>query len=234
MIVVDLADPLHPKVIAEVTDVHDGRGVGVQFRYAFVVDRDGLKVFDVTVPEKIHRVGDTIPFADARNVYVARTYAYVSAGKDGIGIVDVEQPEHPKMAMTFNAGGALNDTTDLKIGMVSSSQFAFVADGRNGMRIVQLFSPGTQRNFYGFSPLPVPQLIATQPMSGRALAISKGIDRDRAVDEEGNQLAVFGRRGARPFNGEEMRRMYLRAGELYTVTDEPSVPAIGAVMLGKK
>ena len=37
----------------------------------------------------------------------------------------------------------------------------------------------------------------------RAYIISKGIDRDRAVDEDGNQLAVFGRRGARPFNGEE-------------------------------
>ena len=234
LIVLELADPLHPKVITEMTDVHDGRGVGVQFRYAFVVDREGLKVFDVTVPEKIHRVGETLPFADARNVYVARTYAYVSAGKDGIGIVDVEQPEHPKMVGMFNAGGALNDTNDLKIGMVSSSQFAFVADGRNGMRIVQLFSPGTQRNFYGFSPLPVPQLIATQPMRGRALAISKGIDRDRAVDEDGNQLAVFGRRGARPFNGEEMRRMYLRAGELYTVTDEPPGAPVGAVMVGKK
>ena len=55
----------------------------------------------------------------------------------------------------------------------------------------------------------------------RALAISKGIDRDRAVDESGNQLAVFGRRGARPFNREETQRMYLRNGQLYTVSDEP-------------
>ncbi len=234
LIVVELADPLHPQVIAQVPEVHGGRGVSVQFRYAFVVDSEGLKVFDVTVPAKIRRVGGTVPFADARNVYVARTYAYVSAGKDGIGIIDVEKPEEAKLAMMFNAGGALNDTTDLKIGMVSSSQFAFVADGKNGMRIVQLFSPGTQRNFYGFSPEPVPQLIATQPMRGRALAISKGVDRDRAVDEDGNQLAVFGRRGARPFNGEEMRRMYLRAGELYTVTDEPPGPASGATMVTKK
>jgi hypothetical protein len=231
LIIVELADPLHPKVIAQVPEIHDGRGVAIQFRYAFVVDAEGLKVFDVTVPEKIKRVGETVPFADARNVYVARTYAYVSAGKDGIGIVDVERPEYAKLARMFTADGKLNDVTDLKIGMVSSSQFAFVADGKNGMRIVQLFSPGTQRNFYGFSPMPVPELIATQPMRGRALAISKGIDRDRAVDEEGNQLAVFGRRGARPFNGEEMRRMYLRAGELYTVTDEPPGPAIGATMM---
>jgi hypothetical protein len=82
--------------------------------------------------------------------------------------------------------------------------------------------------------MPVPELIATQPMRGRALAISKGIDRDRAVDEEGNQLAVFGRRGARPFNGEEMRRMYLRAGELFTVTDDPPGPAIGSAMMTKR
>ena len=231
LIVVELADPLHPKVIAEVPEVHDGRGIGIQFRYAFVVDAEGLKVFDVTVPEKIKRVGETVPFADARNVYVARTYAYVSAGKDGIGIVDVEQPEHAKLTRMFNADGKLNDTNDLKIGMVSSSQFAFIADGKNGMRIVQLFSPGTQRNFYGFSPEPVPQLIATQPMRGRALAISKGVDRDRAVDEDGNQLAVFGRRGARPFNGEEMRRMYLRAGELYTVSDNPPGPAAVGTMV---
>ena len=50
--------------------------------------------------------------------------------------------------------------------------------------------------------------------------MSKGIDRDRAVDESGNQLAVFGRRGARPFNRQEMERMYLHDGEVFTVTDE--------------
>jgi hypothetical protein len=58
-------------------------------------------------------------------------------------------------------------------------------------------------------------------MRGPALAVSKGIDRDRAVDESGNQLAVFGRRGARPFNREEMDRMYLRDGRIFTVTDDP-------------
>jgi hypothetical protein len=51
--------------------------------------------------------------------------------------------------------------------------------------------------------------------------VSKGIDRDRAVDESGNQLAVFGRRGARPFNRQEMESMYLRDGEVFTVTGDP-------------
>jgi hypothetical protein len=64
-------------------------------------------------------------------------------------------------------------------------------------------------------------LIATAPTKGPALTISKGIDRDRAVDESGNQLAVFGRRGARPLNRAETQRLYLKNGQLYTVTDEP-------------
>jgi hypothetical protein len=154
-------------------------------------------------------------------VYVARTYAYVSAGKDGIGIVDVERPEQPKLTQLFNANGQLKDTRDLKIGMVSSSQFAFVADGDAGFKVVQLFSPEDNDKFYGFSPPPTPKLIAKYKTKGPALVISKGVDRDRAVDESGNQLTVFGRRGARPFTLEEMRRMYMRNGEIYTVTNDP-------------
>jgi hypothetical protein len=54
------------------------------------------------------------------------------------------------------------------------------------------------------------------------LAISKGIDRDRAVDESSNQLAVFGRRGARPLNHAEMRSLYIHSntGQFYGVTDD--------------
>jgi hypothetical protein len=65
-------------------------------------------------------------------------------------------------------------------------------------------------------------LIATYRTAGPALAISRGIDRDRAVDESGNQLAVFGRRGARPFNRAEAEKLFLRDGKLYTVTDGPA------------
>ncbi len=105
--------------------------------------------------------------------------------------------------------------------MTANSLFAYIADGINGLRVVQLMSPEENPFIYGFSPKPTPKLIATFPLKGEALAISKGLDRDRAVDESGNQISVFNRRGARPFNLEEMQRMYLRNGELYTVTDDP-------------
>jgi hypothetical protein len=224
LVVVDLDNPLQPQVTAEIGTpfLNDPRGIAVQFRYAFVVDHDGLKVLDVTHLAQPKPVpGAVVALEDARNLYVARTYAYVASGKQGLAIVDVEHPEKPRLDQMFNAGGEISDANDVKLGMVSSSLFAYVADGRNGLQVVQLFSPPDNPAFGGFSPRPTPKLIATCHTHGPALAVSKGIDRDRAVDESGNQLAVFGRRGARPFNREEMERMYLREGNVFTVTDEP-------------
>jgi len=225
--VIDLNDPLHPKLTAQIP-FHAARGLDFQFRYAFVVDADGLTVLDITDRAAPKRVsGANVAVADARNVYVARTYAYVSAGSNGIAIIDVENPGEPKLERMFNADGALNDVNDLKVGMTNSSQFAYVADGKNGVRIIQLFSPVDQPNFFGFSPKPTPKLIATARTKGPALMVSKGMDRDRAVDEDGNQISVFGRLGSRPFTREEAERLYLRDGKLYTVSDTPPVRSFG-------
>lgn len=225
--VVSLEDPLHPKITAQIgaPELNQPTGVSIQFRYAFVTDRDGLKVLDITQPEQPKSIsGAAVKFDDARNVYVSRTYAYVSAGKHGIAIVDVERPEQPKLDQTFDAGGELHDVNDVKIGMVNASQFAFVADGEGGFKVVQLFSPEDVPAFQGFSPRPKPKLIAHKHTHGPALMVSEGVDRDRAVDESGNQLAVFGRRGSRPFNLEEMKKMYLQEGRVYTVKDTPEPP----------
>ncbi|HEX6463329.1 MAG TPA: hypothetical protein VFZ98_02700, partial [Vicinamibacterales bacterium] len=204
------------------------RGVQIQFRYGFLVDRDGLKVMDVTALDSPKLLkGVLVPFTDARNLYVARTYAFVAAGHDGVGIVDVERPEHPSLEQRFNDGGTINDTNDLKIGMTNASQFAYVADGHNGLQVIQLFSPSDNPNYLGFSPRPTPKRIAWYPMRD-ALIVSEGIDRDRAVDETGNQVAVFGRRGARPFNKTEMERLYMRDGQVFTVSDTPASRPAGA------
>ena len=152
LVVVDVDNPLEPKVTAEI-DLDDPRGVAVQFRYAFVVDRAGLKVLDLTALDKPRVIdGAVAPLEDARNVYMARTYAYVSGGKQGLVIVDVERPEQPKIDQIFTADGQINDLRDVKLGMVNASAFAFLADGENGLRVVQLFSPEDNPNHYGFSP----------------------------------------------------------------------------------
>ena len=226
LVVVDLSDPLKPR-LAAVRELVDARASAVQFRYLWVTDRDGLKLFDVTdlrnplaVPEA------TVLLADARRVYVARTYAYVAAKADGLVIVDVTRPREPRIYQKVTFDGQLNDAEDVVVASTNASLFAYVADGRNGMKVLQLTSPESQRNFYGFSPAPIPQLIAWAKTPSPAIAMSKGLDRDRAVDETGGQIAVFGRLGSRPFTRAEMERLFLNSrGVIYKVNDNGDMSA---------
>ena len=221
LVAVDLSDPLKPRVTA-VRELVDARASAVQFRYLWVTDREGLKLFDVTdlrnpvaVPEA------TVPLADARKVYVARTYAYVAAKAEGLVIVDVTKPRSPVIYRKETLGGQLSDAEDVVVASTNASLFAYVADGRNGLKVLQLTSPESQRNFYGFSPAPMPELIAWARTASPALALSKGLDRDRAVDETGGQIAVFGRLGSRPFTRPEMERLFLTRKRIpYKVWDE--------------
>jgi hypothetical protein len=225
LVIVSIDDPLNPKIINHLGLKHP-RAVAVQFRYAFVVDDDGLKVIDVSNPKDVRIAEDNlVRLSDARDVYVARTYAYVAAGKAGIAIIDVKNPWQPRLDQMYTANGQLNDARQVKIAMTNASLFAYVADGKNGLRILQLTSPETVPTYAGFSPRPEPQLIATYRTRGEALAVSKALDRDRAVDESGNQIAVFGRRGAHPLTFAETQRMLRTqrgAGDYFTVSDEPA------------
>jgi hypothetical protein len=232
VVVLDLDNPLQPKVVTTLKNFSQPRKVAFQFRYAFVLDNNGLHVLDVTdVNNPTPVSGADLQIADPRDIYITRTYAYIAGGKNGLHIIDVERPETPKLVQTYNADGKLNDTTAVRIGMTNSSMFAYVADGRNGLYVLQLTSPDDNPTYMGFSPRPEPRVVAHHKTRGPALAISEGIDRDRAVDEAGHQLSVFGRKGARPFNKQEQERLYLKNNQLYTVTNipqgEPLKPAAG-------
>ncbi len=220
VVVLDLDNPLEPKVLTSVP-FRDPRAVAIQFRYAFVLDADGFHVMDVTHPESAKRIANAdVPLADARNLYVARTYAYVAGGAQGLVIVDVERPDAPKIDQIFTDDGKINDLYDVKVATTNASLIGYLADGKNGLKVLQLTDPDRVPQFYGFSPDVKPLVIAHRETDGPALSLSKGLDRDRAVDETGHQVSIFGRIGSRPFNLEEMRRFFLRSdGSVYSVHD---------------
>ncbi len=234
LVTVDLKDPLNPQ-LASVVPLDDARASALQFRYLWVTTREGVQLFDVTdmrnpvaVPEA------TVPLADARRLYIARTHAYVAAKADGLVILDVTNPTRPSIYRKETFDGRMNDVEDVVVASTNASLFAYVADGRNGMKVIQLTSPSSQPNFYGFSPDPVPELIAWARTPSPAVAMSKGLDRDRAVDETGGQIAVFGRLGSRPFTRPEMEKLFLTSkGVPWKVSDTPDmnrwVPGAGPV-----
>jgi hypothetical protein len=207
--VVDVDKPEQPRLVGELADgfLRNPHAIAIQFRYAFVTDDDGLKVVSIADPEHPRAVPEAVvKLNHAAKLYIARTYAYVADGSEGLAIVNVENPERPRLDQTFTADGLLNDTRAVQVGSVAASMYALVADGRNGLRVIQLISPDTVDGASGFTPRPAPRLIATYPTREPMLAVSRGLDRDRVVDETGDQTVVFGRRGARPFHLDEMQQ----------------------------
>ena len=207
--VVDVDQPERPVLVGELPAgaLRNPKAVAIQFQYAFVTDDDGLKVVNLEDPNKPKLVpGAFVALGHARKLYVARTYAYVANGPEGLAIINIEKPSKPGLHRMFNADGALNDTHSVQLGSIAASMYALIADGKNGLRVLQLISPDTVDGAAGFSPDPAPRLIATYPTHTPMLAVSRGLDRDRVVDETGGQTVVFGRRGAKPFNISEMAR----------------------------
>jgi hypothetical protein len=227
VVITDLSVPSTPKIVAEIP-FESPRAAALQFRYLFVTTARGFEVVDVTSPARPKRLSQaTVTLAQAGGFTVARTYAYVANGSEGMAIIDVERPHAARLIQTWNADGRLVDSRDVMIASTNASLFAYVADGKGGLKVVQLTSPSTQPNFYGFSPAPRPELIAYKPTKLPALSLSRPLERDRAVDESGGQVAVFGRRGSRPFNLQEMRRLYLDdEGEPWFVEDIPAMRSV--------
>jgi len=220
LFVVDVRDPTKPEIKGHLPS-RDASGtakssglvlnrphaIAVQWRYAFISDADGVKVADLSSPYEPRLVA-SVPLAQAGRLYAARTYLYVPDGPRGLAMVDIANPAQPKLLSHFNADGAINDARAVQIGSIAASMYALLADGRNGLRVIQLISPENVPNHHGFSPAPNPRLIATYPTDKPAIAVSRGLDRDRVVDESGGQTVVFGRRGSRPFNAEEFGMLF--------------------------
>src|SRR5690606_22202790 len=92
----------------------DARASAIQFRYLWVTDAEGVKLFDVTdLRNPVAVPSGTVPLANARRLYVARTYAYVAAKQDGLVILDVTRPLAPKVYRRVTLDGTLDAGEDV-------------------------------------------------------------------------------------------------------------------------
>jgi len=143
------------------------RCIAVQFRYGFITDDDGLKIVDLY---RANTAGSASAFdaADLNHAaFLRRADLRIRRERPGRSC-DCRCRKSRTTATRANVQcrRALNDTRAVQIGSVSASEFALVADGRNGLRVVQLISPDTVPGAQGFSPRPNPKLIATYPTKG--------------------------------------------------------------------
>ena len=236
LVVVDVDDPLKPKIVARSKpgELSGARALDLQLYYAFVADGEGLKVLDVSKlirrepVEELEVVGryvDAEKLPEARSIYVSRGYGYLGGGPAGVVVLNLQRPREPRFELSFNAGGRIW-ANDVKVAATNASSYAYVAagsaedkDAQSGLYVLQLTGNASEADPYatgramGSDPKPEPRLIAVYPTGEPALSVSEGVDRDRAVDEAGHQIAVFGRIGSRPFTHEELMRLLSFGGE---------------------
>ena len=104
LVIVNLSNPLEPQITKQIP-LNQPKAIAVQFLYAFVIDADGLKVLDIKELQTNGTVrlveNALVPLKHAKDIYVARTFAYIANGEDGLAIIDVEKPETPKTRSNF-------------------------------------------------------------------------------------------------------------------------------------
>src|SRR3546814_14720244 len=83
----------------------------------------------------------TVRLADARKLYVARTYMYVAAKQDGLVIVDVTRPTAPIPGPPLTFDGAMTDAEDVIVATTNASLFAYFPDGQGGIKVLPLSIP---------------------------------------------------------------------------------------------
>ena len=202
-----------PKLAARRAAARARAPSALQFRYLFVTDGDGLQVVDVTDPDKPRGSCRRQRAARRRAAALRRAHLRLRRRRQR-GPRDRRRRAARGAALyqMFNADGKLERRARRGRRHRPTPRCSPTSPtARNGLKVLQLTSPESQPKFYGFSPEPKPQLIAWRNTATPALALSKGLDRDRAVDETGGQIAVFGRIGSRPFTWDEMQRLYLSA-----------------------
>ena len=150
----------------------------------------GLQVIDVTQPGKPRRGGRAHACRSpmrTSSTSRAPTPTWPPARR-GLAIVDIEKPEKPRLYATFNAERGDHDARDVVVATTNASLFAYVADGKGGLKVIQLTRPRRSRGSTASAPSPKPQLIASyRTADAGAVAVTAsgtrpGGRRDRGPD----------------------------------------------------
>lgn len=141
--ILSAADPAHLAEVGLYIGWGSAEGLGVSDNHAYVTDRNGVHIVDVSVPA----APAVASFVDTENAYDAAgadSYAYVADGTAGLRVLNVSDPAHPSQA-------GLYDTPGEATRMVQVGNYAYVVDYNLGLRIIHVADPAhpTAVGFFG-------------------------------------------------------------------------------------
>lgn len=111
--------------------------IEVSGAFAYIADgANGLVVVDID-PFNTHVIADFQTGGTARNIYLDGNLAYIAAADGGLVVVDISDPYNPVLHDQYTTTGS---TVDITI----RDNHAFLADGGNGLKIINLTNSNVQ------------------------------------------------------------------------------------------
>jgi len=125
-------------------------GIHLQSPLAYVAaERDGLFIFDISVPEDPEILAHASMPGRAWDVWVEDNYAFVANADSGLVVMDVSSPRHPQIVSTLawdseSSSAEIIDGQDGSVYIASGEYGLLVVDVRNPLDpvIVQRYDPG--------------------------------------------------------------------------------------------
>ncbi len=156
----DISRPLSPKHIG--TYMSKGKisgGVYVKGNLFYASCGDaGMKILDVSNPSLPKLIGKIVLKGRVNDIYVSGKYAFVAtSGGKGLFVVDVSNPSNPGVIKSIDtykkklskSSYAIRDMNDLHH-IVVSGNYAYLADGYEGLIIMNISNHSSPRFFKNF------------------------------------------------------------------------------------
>ncbi len=148
LVVLDLAQPREPMVVAELPTPRFARAVAVLGRYALIAERDawvsGLWVVDIGDPAQPLDRGFLLTPGGADHVAVVEDTAFVLGASGSLWVVDVADPQHPTRLGHAELGQAQSTipgypaSGEQSYRLWATGDFLYVAQGERGLIVVDV------------------------------------------------------------------------------------------------
>lgn len=116
-------------------------GVAVSGTTAYVADRDGFMVANVSNPSSPSLIGGISTKKDAWGIVADGSLVYVAQGQDGVGIFNISNPGNPTVLNSFTP----SPVTAFAANLIKIGNLLYIADGSAGLAIVDVANPAAPK-----------------------------------------------------------------------------------------
>jgi len=131
LIAFNISNPRLPVEIDSITSANpEFSGISIQGEFAFVADKDFLRIIDISDPSSLAEAGFIQLPTGINNVSVLDNYVYVIDFINNIRIIDISDPGNPYIIDELDLGFAAN--------VAVSGEYAYVV-GSSGLQVLDLY-----------------------------------------------------------------------------------------------